>query len=180
MRKDRPFFSDGIVYVSGPGYIADETRDVTVFEDNTYLSTPGEGAPAWRLLYVDGYTGSMHIARNAAAGANAHQGFMLCNWYGRSTVTANALQIGDAGWGGDYEISVNCDGNPVLDTQGNLVLSDESSPAHEPDVNFVDQYTTMFDTVCAASKRASAPSPDFLQALNTVITSLGGQAKQCR
>ena len=35
------------------------------------------------------------IARNAAAG-NAHQGFMLCNWYGHSQVFSNALQLGDA------------------------------------------------------------------------------------
>ena len=31
-------------------------EDVTVFSDNVYLATPGEGAPAFRMLYVDGYT----------------------------------------------------------------------------------------------------------------------------
>jgi hypothetical protein len=56
-RKDRTFFSDGVVYVSGPGYEAEE-RDLTRFEDNTYLASPGEqGVQSFRMLYVDGYTG---------------------------------------------------------------------------------------------------------------------------
>merc|ERR1712050_824662 len=52
-RKDSPFFSDGIVYISGPGYVEQEA-DVTVFEDNTYLVSPWQGAPAMRMLYIDG------------------------------------------------------------------------------------------------------------------------------
>ena len=42
--KDRPFFSDGVVYVSGPGYVADTDTDVTIFEvraGNATLSLPG-------------------------------------------------------------------------------------------------------------------------------------------
>ena len=36
----------------------------------------------------------MAIERNAVAGgSNAHQGLMLCNWYGESTVGANVLQL---------------------------------------------------------------------------------------
>ena len=180
-RKDRPFFSDGVVYISGPGYVPDAARDATVFEDNTYLASPGPGAPSFRMLYVDGYTGSMRISRNAVVDANAHQGFMLCNWYGRSTVEANALQLGDASWGSDYEISANCDGNPVMDVRANLVLSDEASSSHQPDARFVDQYATLFDTVCAASIRAAAQdsSTDFFDALNRVIVHLGGQGKKC-
>ena len=46
---------------------------------------------------------------------------------------ANVLQLGDASWGGDYDITANCDGNPIMDLQANLVLSDEDSPYHEPD-----------------------------------------------
>merc|ERR1719265_6845 len=107
--KDRPFFSDGVVYVSGPGFV-EKPSDVTVFEDNTYIASPGEGAPSFRMLYVDGYTGSMQISRNAVVNANAHQGFMLCNWYGQSQVQANVLQLGEASWGSDYEIKANCDG----------------------------------------------------------------------
>jgi hypothetical protein len=180
-RKDRPFFSDGVVYISGPGYVPDPTRDATVFEDNTYLASPGPGAPSFRMLYVDGYTGSMRISRNAVVDANAHQGFMLCNWYGSSTVEANALQLGDASWGSDFEISANCDGNPVLALRANLVLSDEASGSHQPEASFVDQYSTMFDTVCTASIRAAAQdsSAAFLDALSRVIVKLGGQGKQC-
>jgi len=49
----------------------------------------------------------MSIARNAIVGANAHQGMMLCNWYGHSVVNANVLQLGEATWGNDFEISVS-------------------------------------------------------------------------
>ena len=179
-RKDRPFFSDGVVYVSGPGYVADPGRDVTVFEDNVYLATPGEGPPAFRMLYVDGFTGSMNIARNAVVGANAHQGMMLCNWYGHSVVAANAVQLGPASWGSAFEISVNCDGNPVIDAHANLVLSDETSPMHQPDPASVADYGGIFDSVCAASTRADAPCPDFLAGLSAVIAKLGGKPKTCR
>eukprot|EP00947_MAST-08B_sp_MAST-8B-sp1_P003427 g3427.t1 len=182
-KKDRPFFSDGLVYVSGPGYVepGHEDRDLTVFEDNTWLASPGKGAPSFRMLYVDGYTGSMRIRRNAVVDGNAHQGFMLCNWYGRSQVEANALQLGPASWGSAYEISVNCDGNPVIASQANLVLSDESSPSHQPDPAFADQYAQVYDTVCAASVRAhaQASSADFLGGLSGVIEKLGGAAKTC-
>ena len=27
-------------------------------QDNVYLASPGEGAPSFRMLYVDGYTGA--------------------------------------------------------------------------------------------------------------------------
>ena len=178
-RKDRTFFSDGVVYVSGPGYVADPATDVTVFEDNSYLASPGEGATSFRMLYVDGYTGSMNISRNAVVGANAYQGFMLCNWYGASVVHANALQLGDASWGADYEIQANCDGNPIMDVRANLVLSDEDSPTHEPDATFADDYARVYDTVCAASVRAAASVDEFLEGLNDVITQLGGTSKQC-
>ena len=79
-RKDRTFFSDGVVYVSGPGYEVEE-HDLTRFEDNTYLTSPGEqGVQSFRMLYVDGYTGSMAINRNAVVDGNSYQGMMLCNW----------------------------------------------------------------------------------------------------
>ena len=100
-------------------------------------------------------------------------------WYGHSAVEANALQLGDASWGADYEISTNCDGNPVADVQGNLILSDEDSPSHQPDAAFATQYAQIYDTVCAASRRAAAPAPDFLAGLNAVITKLGGPGKKC-
>lgn len=125
------------MYVSGPGYVEAAT-DVTIFEDNVFISSPGEGAPSFRMLYVDGYTGSMRIARNAVVGGNAHQGFMLCNWYGYTPVTANVLQLGAASWGNDYEISANCDGNPVMTVEGNVVLSDEASPRHQPSARFIE------------------------------------------
>merc|ERR1712025_1110042 len=70
--KNSPFFSDGIVYISGPGYVEQPT-DVTVFEDNTYLASPGEGAPSFRMLYIDGFTGSMRISRNAVVNGNTLQ-----------------------------------------------------------------------------------------------------------
>ena len=177
-RKDRTSFSDGLVYVSGPGYVKEE-RDVTVFEENTWLSSPGEGATSFRMLYVDGYTGSMRISRNAVVDANAYQGFMVCSWYGHSLIQANALQLGDASWGDAYDIATNCDGNRVATTQANLVLSDESSRTHQPAQDFVDQYLQLHDMVCAASIRASAPCPSFLLALNDVITKLGGPSKTC-
>ena len=179
--KDRPFFSDGLVYVSGPGYVEDEDRDITVFQDNVYLVSPGVGAPSFRMLYVDGYTGSMRISRNAVVNGNAHQGFMLCNWYGHSTVESNALQLGDASWGSDYEISVNCDGNPVLTTRGNLVLSDESSPSHQPDAELADEYAKVYRMVCAASIRAGVKGKagTFLDALNRVLTSVGKDKQVC-
>ena len=166
------------MYVSGPGYVEHPT-DLTVFEDNTYLSSPGLGAPSFRMLYVDGYTGSMRITRNAVADGNAHQGFMLCNWYGQSTVAANVLQLGDASWGSDYDISANCDGNPIMQVQANLVISDETSGHHQPDAKFLDQYRKVFDTVCAATIQASAPSPRFLDGLNRIIVKLGGSSKTC-
>merc|ERR1712039_244994 len=108
--KDSPFFSDGIVYISGPGYVEQPT-DLTIFEDNIYLASPGEGAPAMRMLYIDGYTGSMRISRNAVVNGNSLQGFNLCNWYGESLAQANVLQLGDASWGSNFDIS--CDGNPI-------------------------------------------------------------------
>lgn len=178
-RRDRPFFADGLVYISGPGYVADEARDVTVVEENAWLASPGEGAPSFRMLYVDGYTGSMRINRNAVVGGNAHQGFMLCAWYGHSQVQANALQLLDASWGSAFEISINCDGNPLFDARANLVLSDESSPMHQPDAAFIGQYALLFDMVCAAAARAAAPSTEFLDGLNQVMTQLGGEKKTC-
>ena len=131
------------------------------------------------MLYVDGYTGSMRVARNAVVGANAHQGFMLCNWYGHSTVSANVLQLGDAAWGADYELSVNCDGNPVIDARANLVLSDESSGAHQPDAAAIAEYGKAYATVCAATARAASPAPGFLDALDDVIAKLGGERQRC-
>ena len=65
---------------------------------------------------------------------------MLCNWYGHSPVRANAIDLGPGSWGYLYEISVNCDGNPILDAQGNLVLSDTKSPVNRPDPAFVADY----------------------------------------
>lgn len=180
-RKANPFFSDGVVYISGPGY-AEQPADVTVFEDNTYLASPGEGAPANRMLYIDGYTGSMQISRNAVVNGNSFQGFNLCNWYGHTPVQANVLDLGGALWGSNFVIS--CDGNPmddypIMEVRGNLVLSDESSDTHQPDAEFVDQYSKVFETVCAASLRAEAPSQDFLEALNSIITGFGGQSMRC-
>ena len=177
--RDRPFFSDGVVYVSGPGYSTDD-RDVTAFEDNTYIASPGLGAPSFRMLYVDGYTGSMRISRNAVVNANAHQGFMLCNWYGHSSVTANVLDLGEASWGNAYEIAVNCDGNPVLTTAGNLVVSDESSPSHQPDAKLVDAYELVFQSVCLATNHSGAPSSSFLSRLNGIIEQVGGVRQTCK
>lgn len=176
--KDRPFFSDGVVYVSGPGYV-EKPADVTVFEQNVYIASPGTGAPSFRMLYVDGYTGSMRIESNAVVNANAHQGFMLCNWYGHSTVQTNVLQLGDASWGSDYEISTNCDGNPIMTTHGNLVLSDETSGSHQPNADSIAQYVSVFDSVCSASLMASEEADDFLNDLNDVIVQLGGTKQKC-
>jgi hypothetical protein len=178
--KNSPFFSDGLVYVSGPGYVQQEA-DVTIFEDNTYLASPWEGAPSMRMLYIDGFTGSMRISRNAVVDGNTLQGFNLCNWYGQSPVSANVLELGDAFWGGDFVLG--CDGSPVdssiMTMQGNLVLSDESSGIHQPDVGLIDDYLKVYETVCTASLRAGAPSDDFLDRLNNVITQLGGQSRIC-
>ena len=178
-RRDRPFFSDGVVYVSGPGYSTGD-QDVTAFEDNTYIASPGLGAPSFRMLYVDGYTGSMRISRNAVVNANAHQGFMLCNWYGHSLVRANVLDLGPASWGDDYEIAVNCDGNPVLTTVGNLVVSDENSPSHQPDAKMVDEYGVVFQSVCLATNQSGASSSSFLARLNAVIEQVGGAPQRCQ
>merc|ERR1712151_96358 len=94
---------------------------------------------------------------------------------------ANVLELGDASWGSAFDIS--CDGNtiepPLVTVQGNLVLSDESSSSHKPDTDFVDQYTKVFETVCAASLRAEVPSQDFLKSLNTIITRFGGPGRKC-
>merc|ERR1712100_771809 len=140
----------------------------------TYIASPGKGAPSFRMLYVDGYTGSMRISRNAVVNGNAHQGFMLCNWYGHTPVQANVLQLGDASWGSDYEISANCDGNPVMTVQANLILSDESSGAHQLSEAFLGQYLLVYDAACAASIRSRAQCPDFLDKLNQIIIHLGG------
>eukprot|EP00310_Coccolithus_braarudii_P024559 CAMPEP_0183346650 /NCGR_PEP_ID=MMETSP0164_2-20130417/11703_1 /TAXON_ID=221442 /ORGANISM="Coccolithus pelagicus ssp braarudi, Strain PLY182g" /LENGTH=397 /DNA_ID=CAMNT_0025517959 /DNA_START=38 /DNA_END=1231 /DNA_ORIENTATION=+ len=176
--KDRPFFSDGLVYVSGPGYEAEE-KDVTVFEDNTWIASPGGSPPAFRFLYVDGFTGAMSIKRNAVVAGNARQGFNVCNWYGRAEVQANALQMGDASWGSSFDI--NCDGypSPPLVRAANLVLSDETSEAHEPDAAFIGDYAQLFHTVCAASRHADAPADDFLERLNAVLVALGGPNQEC-
>ena len=169
-RKDRPFFSDGIVYISGPGYVEKES-DVTRVVNNTWIATPGFGPPSFRALYVDGYTGSMVVEGNAVD-VNTHQGMMLCNWYGRSNVTANALALGAASWGTDFEIQINCDGNPVLEANANLILSDTSAPFHDPEVTYFDHYRALFHRVCAASKRSGADASAFLSALNSEIQKL--------
>eukprot|EP00492_Amphilonche_elongata_P004148 TRINITY_DN4534_c0_g1_i1.p2 TRINITY_DN4534_c0_g1~~TRINITY_DN4534_c0_g1_i1.p2 ORF type:complete len:74 (-),score=10.68 TRINITY_DN4534_c0_g1_i1:71-292(-) len=39
--------------------------DATVFESNTWIASPNGSPPAFRFLYVDGFTGSMSIKRNA-------------------------------------------------------------------------------------------------------------------
>ncbi len=176
--KDRPFFSDGLVYISGPGYEA-KPGDATIFEGNTWIASPDGSPPAFRFLYVDGYTGSMSIKRNAVVAGNARQGFNVCNWYGMAEVQANALQLGGASWGSNFDI--NCDGNPSpsFQAKANLVLSDESSPAHQPDADFIDEYMQVFQTVCAASRRAAAPADEFLDDLNGVLAALGGLAQKC-
>jgi len=176
--KDRPFFSDGLVYVSGPGYEAADS-DRIVFQGNTWIATPGGDPPAFRFLYVDGYTGGMVIKRNAIVGGNARQGFNVCNWYGRADVQANALQLGDASWGPTFDI--NCDGYPTppLVPLANLVLSDETSEAHQPNADFVEDYATLFRSVCAASRQAAAPATSFLDALNAVLDALGAQTQKC-
>ena len=110
-RKDRSFFSDGVVYISGPGYVTEPSDAVRVV-NNTYIGTPGAvGASAFRMLYVDGYTGSMQISGNAVVASSANQGFMLCMWYGNSDIFANALALSGS-WGPTYDIASNCDGNP--------------------------------------------------------------------
>ena len=176
--KDRPFFSDGLVYVSGPGY-EQQAADATVIEDNTWIASPNGSPPAFRFLYVDGFTGSMSIRRNAVVDGNARQGFNVCNWYGRALVEANALQLGDASWGPTFDI--NCDGSasPSFQTRANLVLSDESSAAHQPDAHFIDDYRQVFRMVCAASRRAAASADGFFAALNGVIAALGGPTQTC-
>lgn len=176
--KDRPFFSDGLVYVSGPGYEQTDA-DATVFEGNTWIASPNGSPPAFRFLYVDGYTGSMSIRRNAVVDGNARQGFNVCNWYGRAHVEANALQLGDASWGPTFDI--NCDGypSPSFESTANLVLSDETSKAHQPDAHFLEEYAHVFRMVCAASRRAAAPADGFLEALNGVIAALGGPTQTC-
>ena len=73
----------------------------------------------------------------------------------------------------------NLDGNPIADSHANLVLSDEDSPSHQPDADFVAQYAQMYDRVCAVSVRAAADASDFLDGLNAVITKLGGKSKAC-
>merc|ERR1712083_1113475 len=102
-------------------------------------------------------------------------------WYGESLAQANVLALGDSSWGSNFDIS--CDGNaidpPLVTVQGNLVLSDESSRSHQPDADFVDQYIKVYETVCAASHRAQAPSKDFLSSLNKLITKLGGSSRTC-
>ena len=177
-RKDRPFFSDGIVYVSGPGYDG-EAGDATVFEGNTWIASPDGSPPAFRFLYVDGYTGAMSIKRNAVVAGNSRQGFNVCTWYGLASVQANALQLGDASWGPDFDIS--CDGSPspAFKATANLILSDEGSEAHQPDAAFADDYAQVYQMVCAASRRAAAPADDFLKGLNGVLAKLGAATQEC-
>jgi hypothetical protein len=59
------------------------------------------------------------------------------------------------------------------------VLSDETSASHQPDARYLSHYTQMYDTVCAASLRAAAPSDTFLDGLSAVIAKLGGPSKTC-
>ena len=76
---------------------------------------------------------------------------------------------------------INCDGNPSdsFKATANLVLSDESSGAHQPDANFVDDYVQVFQMVCAASRRAAAPAQGFLDELNGVLAALGAPTQTC-
>eukprot|EP00912_Choanoflagellata_sp_UC4_P000715 UC4_evm1s445 len=147
------FTTDGGVRMNNWNELMDSNVPLlwkTLCENNDYAyefkeDCKWEGAPSFRMLYVDGYTGSMSITRNAIVGANARQGLMLCNWYGHSLVKANALQLGESSWGNLYEISINCDGNPVLTSEGNLVLSDQTSPSHQPAISNLEDYEAVFD-----------------------------------
>ena len=131
------------------------------------------------MLYVDGYTGSMHISRNAVVGANALQGFMLCNWYGHSKVESNVIDLLGASWGSNFEIAINCDGNPIIKATGNLVLSDKASPMNDPDSTFVGEYKTIYSNVCKASHQSQTNCSSFLLQLADIIKQLDGTTQSC-
>jgi len=173
-RRDRVAFADGAVYVSGLGAVLDH-NDAMRFEDNMFLATPGPGAPFMRLLYVDGYTGSMNINRNGASGVSSTEGFAPCTWYGHTPTHSNVLD-------GNFpsrDVYGNCDGNPIVDLQGNLILSNQGSATHDPQQALVADYEKVYRNMCAAGHRSGAVTQQFLSRLAVVITNLGGTAPKC-
>ena len=59
------------------------------------------------------------------------------------------------------------------------MISDETSPAHQPDADYVESYVQVFRMVCAASHRAAALASAFLDGLNDVLASHGGPTQTC-
>jgi hypothetical protein len=142
------YFGDGIIYVSGVGVDPVDRHSVpneiigNVFAATGPISTGGVGVPVLESVsglfspalcspavltfpgcphlkvYADGFGGGLTIERNAIIGVSGG-GFTLCTWWDKSPVTSNAFFQLD----GDGAIPTsNCDGNPVVTTNGNLHL----------------------------------------------------------
>ena len=66
-----------------------------------------------------------------------------------------------------------------MDVSANVVLSDEESPYHEPDADYIDDYERVYNRVCAAARLADADAEEFLESLNEAIVQLGGSSQKC-
>jgi hypothetical protein len=183
--RDRKFFGDGVIYISGTADGAPQSITGNLFVEIGNLN----GADINQLIYTDGYGGQVEIHGNAMARAHNAK-FMLTTWYGNSSATANvwsqsccrdSISADTTRWAISGNMIVTDKQNERTAKEAEKEYSEtrsgsiedgrntgthsssgvtllNSSMLHDPDPKFLSQYISMYLRLCNLSALGS-PSP---------------------